>query len=199
MNRRAFCGFLVACVGLVVLLGCGDAGDREKYRIVLVGDVGVGKTSLIFRYLTGRLPDDAVDDALGTVLDHFSKLVPLGDRRVLLEIWNTPGSTVHDRIRIQTYTRADVFLVCYAVDNRRSFENVRGRWIPELTEKAPGVPVLLVGCQADRYDLEGDVVDPSEARALQEELGLVDALVCSARKNTGVEAVFEKAREIAMR
>ena len=43
------------------------------------------------------------------------------------------------------FKKTDVFLVCYSVDNRTSFDNIENKWIPELRSHCPKVPLVLVG------------------------------------------------------
>ena len=56
-------------------------------------------------------------------------------------------------MRQQKYVNAKVFILCYAVDYRSSFNQIREHWIPELNESYPYVPLVLVACKTD---LRGD-------------------------------------------
>ena len=52
-----------------------------------------------------------------------------------------------DSTRPESYTGADVFLLCFSIKGPTSFQNVKTKWIPELKKHAPNVPILLVGCK----------------------------------------------------
>ena len=49
------------------------------------------------------------------------------------------------RLRPLSYPHTDVFLVCFSLISPSSYENVKGKWIPELSHNAPNVPIILVG------------------------------------------------------
>lgn len=53
------------------------------------------------------------------------------------------------RLRPLSYPQTDVFLVCFALNNPASFENVRAKWYPEVSHHCPNTPIILVGTKAD--------------------------------------------------
>merc|ERR550525_269472 len=66
-----------------------------------------------------------------------------------LGLWDTAGQEDYDRLRPLSYPQTDVFLVCFSVISDPSFNNVKQKWIPEITHHAPGVPIILVGTKSD--------------------------------------------------
>ncbi|MGH0185015.1 UNVERIFIED_CONTAM: hypothetical protein FKN15_018232, partial [Acipenser sinensis] len=62
------------------------------------------------------------------------------------------GQEDYDRLRPLSYPQTDVFLVCFSVVSPSSFENVREKWIPEISHHCPRTPFLLVGTQVDLRD-----------------------------------------------
>ena len=63
---------------------------------------------------------------------------------------NTAGQEEYDRLRPLTYPDTDIFLVCFSLISRASFENVAIKWVPEITHHyCPKTPFLLVGLKAD--------------------------------------------------
>lgn len=70
-----------------------------------------------------------------------------------LALWDTAGQEDYDRLRPLSYPDTDVLLLCFAVDNPDSFENVTDKWAGELHAFCPKVPVVLVGTKTDlRHD-----------------------------------------------
>ncbi len=59
------------------------------------------------------------------------------------------GIEILDRLRPMHYTHADAFLVCFAVDNPESYENLRSKWVPEVRRYRPDAALILVGTKAD--------------------------------------------------
>ena len=54
----------------------------------------------------------------------------------------------YDRLRPLSYPQTDVFLLCFDVSSSCSFENVKTKWLEEITHFAPNVPILIVGCKS---------------------------------------------------
>ena len=60
-------------------------------------------------------------------------------------LFDTAGQEDYDRLRPLSYPQTDVFLVCLSVVSPSSFENVREKWVPEITHHCPKTPFLIVG------------------------------------------------------
>merc|ERR1719491_2890756 len=114
-----------------------------KYKVVLLGDMTVGKTSLINRYLHGTF-QEKVDATIG--MDFQTKNVCTGDRTVRLQLWDTAGQ---ERFRslVTSYIRdAAAAVVVYDVTQRQTYENAF-RWMEEVASARGGseTVVFLVG------------------------------------------------------
>lgn len=64
-------------------------------------------------------------------------------------LFDTAGQEDYDRLRPLSYPQTDVFLVCFSVVSPSSFENVKEKWVPEITHHCQKTPFLLVGTQID--------------------------------------------------
>ncbi|XP_041371650.1 rho-related protein racA-like [Gigantopelta aegis] len=117
----------------------------QSMKMVIVGDGGVGKSCLLISYTSGSFPGDYVP----TVFDNYSSTIMMDGNVYSVGFFDTAGQEDYDRLRPLSYPQTDVFLVCFAVNSRTSFENVCSKWIPEITHHAPGVPKVLVGCKSD--------------------------------------------------
>ena len=53
----------------------------------------------------------------------------------------------YDQLRPLAYPETDVFLICFAINNKTSFDNITDKWIPEIKKHCPDVPVVIVGCK----------------------------------------------------
>lgn len=69
--------------------------------------------------------------------------------QVKLTLWDTAGQEDYDRIRPLSYSNTDVFLVCFALDNKGSFENIRRKWVPEVKSQSKRAKLILVGLKSD--------------------------------------------------
>ncbi|XP_059170766.1 cdc42 homolog [Physella acuta] len=124
--------------------------DPNQYKCVVVGDGGVGKTSMLLRYVQG----DFLTEYSPTHFDSFTVAMALGNEWApcSMTLIDTAGQETYDRLRALTYSETDVFIVCFSVACPDSFINIRSRWIPELREFKPKCPIILVGTQTDLRD-----------------------------------------------
>lgn len=106
------------------------------------------------------------------------------------------------------FSHTDVFIVCFSVVCPSSFSDVIHRWIPEIRQSCPTVPVLLVGNKADLLTDESTIkkleterqkpVTAKEAKRLARRIGAQAYVECSALTRQGIRDVFETAARIAV-
>merc|ERR1712118_546972 len=118
-----------------------------KYKLVFLGDQGVGKTSIITRFMYDSF-DTAYQATIG--IDFLSKTMYLEDRTVRLQLWDTAGQ---ERFRslIPSYIRdSSVAIVVYDTTSRASFLSTV-RWIEEVRSErhVDDVMIVLVGNKSD--------------------------------------------------
>lgn len=117
-----------------------------KSKLVVVGDCGCGKTSMINRYVKGQFSETYAP----TGFDTYTSTYQVSDTyRIHMSIWDTSGDAGYDRVRPLSYGDADLIVICFSVGDRESMENVVSRWIVEVREHCPKQPVILVGCKTD--------------------------------------------------
>ena len=115
-----------------------------------------------------------------------------------MPLFNLQGQEDYDRLRPLSYANSNVFLVCFSIGSRTSFENVKDKWVPELRKHAPTTPILLVGTQSDRRQSPGTMISESEARKLARSIKAAGYMECSAKSRDGVKAVFSEAVLVAL-
>eukprot|EP01119_Soliformovum_irregulare_P008390 TRINITY_DN21509_c0_g1_i1.p1 TRINITY_DN21509_c0_g1~~TRINITY_DN21509_c0_g1_i1.p1 ORF type:complete len:215 (-),score=32.75 TRINITY_DN21509_c0_g1_i1:103-747(-) len=121
-------------------------------RCVVVGDGAVGKTSIISQYHKNVFPTDYTP----TVFDNISTDVVVNGRLFHVDVWDTAGQEVYERLRPLSYPQAEIFVLVFSVVSPASFDNIKRRWFPEVTWYSPGVPTLLVGNRIDERDHSED-------------------------------------------
>ncbi|CEI94186.1 Putative Rho family, other [Rhizopus microsporus] len=175
-----------------------------RKKLVVVGDGGCGKTSLLVVYQKKEFPKEYVP----TVFENYIANVALDSGKMVeLALWDTAGQEDFDRLRPLSYPETDVILICFAINLRNSFKNVQDRWLPEVTHFCEGVPKLLVGTKVDfrenkqeiqRLSLSGQtLITTEEGRQMAKEIG-ADYYECSAMKNINVDLVIEAATKAAV-
>lgn len=88
------------------------------------------------------------------MFDNYSKAVDWNERKVNLMLWDTAGQEDFERLRVVSYTMTDVFIICFKINSKHSFQNTENKWFPELKKFAPDAPIILCGTQGD-YRVEG--------------------------------------------
>lgn len=171
----------------------------DTIKCVVVGDGAVGKTSMLISYASNRFPTDYVP----TIFDNYAVNLIISGEPYVLGLFDTAGQEEYDRLRVLAYPSTNVFLICFSVTSRTSFENVREQWAPEIKHYCAGVPFVLVGTQSD---LRGDphtisrlarnrekMVSEEEAQKLAKQLKAVTYVECSALTQKGLKNVFDEA------
>nr|POE75343.1 rac-like gtp-binding protein 7 [Quercus suber] len=152
-----------------------SATTTRFIKCVTVGDGAVGKTSLLISYTTNTFPTDYVP----TVFDNFSANVMVDGKTVNLGLWDTAGQEDYNRLRPLSYRGADVFLLCFSLISRPSFENISKKWIPELRHYAPSVPIVL-------------------GEELKNQIGAVAYIECSSKTQQNVKGVFDTSIKLVL-
>ncbi|CAL8078764.1 unnamed protein product [Calicophoron daubneyi] len=171
-------------------------------KVVVVGDGMVGKTALLAAYINGRFETDYIP----TVFETTAKEIELTDgRRITLGLWDTGGQEEFDQIRQLAYPGASLILMCYAVDCPTSLDNITQTWLGEVRNYCPNVPLILVGCKADRRGATADyshesfaLVDPDTAQWISKQIRAQVHIECSAFHRSNVDTVFELAARIIL-
>ncbi|KAM6336400.1 cell division control protein 42 homolog isoform 5-T7 [Alca torda] len=127
----------------------------------------------------------------------------IGGEPYTLGLFDTAGQEDYDRLRPLSYPQTDVFLVCFSVVSPSSFENVKEKWVPEITHHCPKTPFLLVGTQIDLRDDPSTIeklaknkqkpITPETAEKLARDLKAVKYVECSALTQKGLKNVFDEA------
>lgn len=170
-----------------------DAADQNfdyMFKLLIIGNSSVGKTSFLFRYA-----DDSFTSAfVSTVgIDFKVKTVFRDDKRVKLQIWDTAGQERYRTITTAYYRGAMGFILMYDVTNEESFSAVQDWCTQVKTYSWENAQVVLVG---NKSDLEEErVVSADKGKHLAEQLGL-EFFETSAKENLNVTQVFERLVDI---
>ncbi|KAH9671142.1 ras-related protein RABC2a [Citrus sinensis] len=158
-----------------------------SFKILLIGDSGVGKSSLLVSFISS-----SVDDLSPTIgVDFKIKLLTVAGKRLKLTIWDTAGQERFRTLTSSYYRGAQGIILVYDVTRRETFTNLSDVWAKEvdLYSTNQDCVKMLVGNKVDR-DSER-VVSREEGIALAKEHGSL-FLECSAKTRENVEQCFEQ-------
>ncbi|KAH7335227.1 P-loop containing nucleoside triphosphate hydrolase protein [Rhizoctonia solani] len=191
------CGSSSASVG-------GFAKKPIQRKIVVCGDGGCGKTSLLNVFTRGFFTQIYEP----TVFENYVQDVKVDDQMVELSLWDTAGQEDFDRLRSLSYADTHLVMLCFSVDNPISLENVESKWIEEVLEHCPGVKIVLVALKCDLRDdhVVRDRLSRFGSRPVIYEEGLAVArrirasryLECSSKYNRGVTEVFNESARVSI-
>ena len=173
--------------------GGGGGGKPPLYKIVMLGDSGVGKTSLVARLTNPDRPlNHDISATMGIEFDTQMLDTPDGTK-VKAQIWDTAGQERFARVLLPTYFRkAKGVILVYDITNAKSFESLSERWMAQLHDHASSddLAKLLVGNKSDLGDASREV-SAEKAKAFCQEYGM-DWLETSAKSGENVLQAFEK-------
>ena len=158
-----------------------------KCKVVLIGKSGVGKTSIISRYIT-----DTFKDSLMTTpgANFITKKVdfPQYKKSIKFEIWDTAGQERYRSLAKVFYNNAAACLLVFDITNKDSFDDIKNYWIPEIKENGQKDIILaLAGNKSDNY-LKEQVSD-NEGKALAKEINAI-YMRTSAKLNSSIDEIF---------
>mmetsp|Transcript_36933 Transcript_36933/g.63776 ORF Transcript_36933/g.63776 Transcript_36933/m.63776 type:complete len:205 (-) Transcript_36933:148-762(-) len=163
------------------------SGNKRDYdhlfKLVLIGDSGVGKSCLLLRFADNAFTESYIS-TIG--VDFRFRTVKVDKNTVKLQIWDTAGQERFRTITSAYYRGADGIIMVYDVTSQDSFNHVAD-WLTEVNRYASeGTCKLLVGNKSDREDR---TVSSEEASAYAEKLK-IPFLETSAKNAENVETAF---------
>jgi len=164
-------------------------------KVTVVGNMSVGKTSLLLCYTTNSFPGEHVP----TVFDNYTTNVIVDDEAITLGLWDTAGSTEFDSLRPISYPGTDAFMVCYSITDPNSLQCVEERWVPEITQCCPGTPIILIGTKLDlRSKQDSGLVDIKDAEKVAKQIDATVHIECSALTQEKLSDVFQQTIRVVL-
>ncbi|CAG9312817.1 unnamed protein product [Blepharisma stoltei] len=171
--------------------------EKKRYlKVILLGDAKVGKTSLIKHFINRENSDFSPT----IVPDFVNKEVNANGKLVNLRIWDTSGQERYQSLSFGFYRNTDICILVYDITLNRSFENL-SYWIEDFKTQM-GIsnpsefPFVLVGNKGDKHN--GRTVPMDIVKNWCKANGNIPFFEASIRDKSSIDAIFEKAAEIAI-
>mmetsp|Transcript_18219 Transcript_18219/g.33075 ORF Transcript_18219/g.33075 Transcript_18219/m.33075 type:complete len:235 (+) Transcript_18219:313-1017(+) len=166
------------------------AGPSVEFKVVLLGDKGVGKTCLVLRFIEGTFTQKQ-QSTIGAFF--LTKKVQLGDGSMCkIQIWDTAGQERFRAMAPMYYRNAAAAIVCFDITDEGSFNTMK-EWVEELRHNVQDKElVLAIAC--NKADLPNRVVSRQRAEAFASSINAI-IIDTSAKDNFGVNELFQKVTE----
>jgi small GTP-binding protein len=152
-------------------------------KILLIGDSGVGKSSLLIRYSENTFTDN-FSSTIG--IDFRIKTIDVNDKRIKLQIWDTSGLERFKTVTGAYYRNVMGIFLVYDVSNIKSFQNINN-WLKNVKKNASDEKCLmLIGNKCDKEERE---VSFEIGKQLADELN-IKFIETSAKSTINIDEIF---------
>jgi len=160
-----------------------------KLKVILLGDSGVGKTSIINQYIKKNFVE-----TLSTIgSEQHYKIIKINKKEIQLKIWDTPGKTKFFNITKNSMRNTDIAILIYDITNKESFISLK-QWYKKLIEVIKK-DNIIIGIASNKSDLlNEEVITSEEINTFAEEIN-VDVFSTSAKNYDNIEEMFFKLTE----
>nr|XP_010916727.1 ras-related protein RIC2 [Elaeis guineensis] len=156
------------------------------FKVVLIGDSGVGKTNLLSRFTRNEF---SLESKSTIGVDFATRSLTVDNKVIKAQIWDTAGQERYRAITSAYYRGAVGALLVYDVTRHTTFENVN-RWLKEMRDHSdPSVVVMLIGNKSDLRHLVAVSTEDGKACAERESLYFMET---SALESTNVDNAFSE-------
>lgn len=175
--------------------------SRKKniLKVIILGDSGVGKTSLMHRYVNDKYSQQ-YKATIGA--DFLTKEVTIdNDKTATMQVWDTAGQERFQSLGVAFYRGADCCVLVYDVTNLKSFSNVKS-WRDEFLVHAnvgspETFPFVMLGNKIDAEDSK-KVVNTKAAQDMAKSLGNIPLFFTSAKTAINVDVAFDEIARCAL-
>ena len=169
-----------------------EENNRIFLKIVLLGDSGVGKTSLVFKWVTGIF-DDTIKPTIGT--NHQSKKLIINNINVDVFLWDTAGQEKFHSLA-PLYVRQSSAIIIVSSTNSIESQNNINNWVQLVNTTCDGCPPIILAL--NKIDLSENLINQIEKFNNQFNNQFNEIFYVSALTGEGVEQLFIQATHKAL-
>ena len=159
--------------------------DEIILKILILGDMSVGKTTLLLKYIDNYTPELYIS-TLG--IDYKTKNIVYNNTNIILQIWDTAGQEKFQVVTKSFVKGSDGIIYMYDITQKQSFINIK-RWLEDTEDYSLRAKKIIVGNKIDMEERR-EVTEEMKNKLLNEiDIDLVEI---SAKKDLNVNEVFDK-------
>ena len=162
-----------------------------KFKVIVIGNAFVGKTSLISKGAKGIF-NESYSPTISFEILNF--IVKINDKVIKLELWDTCGQEAYKSLVSKFYKNSTLAMLVYSIDVKKSFDDIKS-WLHEVkSESSPDIKIFLIGNKADLEDERE--IQFKDAKAFAEENGFDLFYETSAKNGLNVKKLFIEASKL---
>ena len=161
-------------------------------KVIIIGEAGVGKTSLVKKFISGHFIKD-YRASIGTNM--FIKKLDLNSEKVSIQIWDIAGQEKWIKMRHLYYRGAHGALIVGDLARRNTFEQIVHFWSPDMKKYCAEVPIILL---ANKSDLNSDISE-NDVESVGKRINAKLIFHTSAKNGKNVEISFEMIAKYALK
>ncbi|CAD8084807.1 unnamed protein product [Paramecium sonneborni] len=157
-----------------------------QYKIVIIGDSGVGKTNIMTQFTRGEFSEET-KTTVG--VEFANKQLVIDDKIIKAQLWDTAGQERYRAIISSYYKGASGALIVFDITKQSTFDNV-DRWMKEIQESTSNdISIILVGNKSDLRHLRQISSDVSSSYASKHKIAFLET---SAKDGSNVHQAFNQ-------
>ena len=121
----------------------GEFGNTPL-KVVLLGESGVGKSSIISRFINGIFEDNIPNTSGATYVSKIMEFPKFQNKTITFDIWDTAGQTKYRDLSKFFFIDAKVIILVYDITNKKSFDEIIDHWMPQINSLATKNPSKFV-------------------------------------------------------
>ena len=161
--------------------------EPESIKITLIGNSGVGKTSIINQYI-----DQTFDEANAATIgaNYSEKVITKNNKEYELNIWDTAGQEKFHAVGKHFYKDAYIVCLVYDITSQDSLVQLKEIWYPDIKKFGEKYTILaVVGNKSDLYEND-NLADENQAKEFAQSINAIFMLT-SAKTGDGIEKLFD--------
>jgi len=156
------------------------------FKIILVGDYGVGKSTSIYRFVENKYKANYIP-TLGVQIT--KKSIKIEENTIDLLIWDLAGQDRYAMVRQRFYTDTEGILMLYDVTRMSSLEHIK-KWHVEVSKFTKPIPIILVGNKIDLVDKREVTKDDVDRYLEEKNINVSFKMETSAKEGVKTEEAF---------
>ena len=157
-----------------------DNSEKIIIKILIVGEVGVGKSNFINRYIDDKFSSEAI---ASVGFDSNTKILNIENKKIIVQLWDSAGQSMYKTITKKLFNRVQGIIILYDISNENSFICVEN-WIQLVEEENKKIIYQIAGNKCDLNNLRQ--VDINQGKELARKYG-VNFIETSAKMNINIK------------